>query len=89
LGVLIGLAANWLIFTWVIARLPRERVALRSAAKVAVLDAVGFEVLKQGMAIYDPGADHPPRPAPRAEAVLAMLDYLSGAEHGAGSRSRP
>jgi membrane protein len=52
LGVLIGLAANWLIFAWVIARLPRERVALRSAAKAAVLGAVGFEVLKQGMAIY-------------------------------------
>jgi len=52
LGVLVGLAANWLIFAWVIARLPRERVALRSAAKAAILGAVGFEVLKQGMAIY-------------------------------------
>jgi membrane protein len=52
LGVLIGLAANWLIFVWVLARLPRERVARRSAAKAAVLGAVGFEVLKQGMAIY-------------------------------------
>ncbi len=52
LGVLFGLAANWLIFAWVIARLPREHVALRSAAKAAVLGAVGFEALKQGMAIY-------------------------------------
>ena len=52
LSVLIGLAANWLIFAWVLARLPREHVALRSAAKAAVLGAVGFEVLKQGMAIY-------------------------------------
>ena len=52
LGVLIGLADNWLIFVWVLARLPRERVALRSASKAAVLGAVGFEVLKQGMAIY-------------------------------------
>jgi membrane protein len=52
LGVLIGLAANWLIFAWVLARLPREQVALRSVAKAAVLGAVGFEVLKQGMAIY-------------------------------------
>jgi membrane protein len=52
LGVLIGLAANWLIFAWVIARLPREQVALRNAATAAVLGAVGFEVLKQGMAIY-------------------------------------
>jgi len=52
LGVLIGLAANWLIFAWVIARLPREHVPLRNAAKAAVLGAVGFEMLKQGMAIY-------------------------------------
>src|SRR5207342_3118074 len=52
LSVLIGLAANWLIFAWVLARLPREHVALRSAAKAAVFGAVGFEVLKQGMAIY-------------------------------------
>jgi membrane protein len=52
LSVLIGLAANWLIFAWVIARLPREHVALRSAAKAAMLGAIGFEALKQGMAIY-------------------------------------
>src|SRR6185312_12010655 len=51
-GVLVGVAANWLIFAWVIARLPCEQVALRSAAKAAILGAVGFEVLKQGMAIY-------------------------------------
>jgi membrane protein len=50
--VLIGLAANWLIFVWVLARLPRERTAPRNVAKAAVLGAVGFEVLKQGMAIY-------------------------------------
>jgi len=36
----------------VIVRLPREQVALRSATRAAVLGAVGFEVLKQGMAIY-------------------------------------
>jgi hypothetical protein len=48
LGVLIGLAANWLIFAWVLARLPREHVALRSAAKAAVLGAVGFEVAQAG-----------------------------------------
>ena len=52
LGVLIGLAANWLIFAWVLARLPREHLPLRNAAKAAVLGAVGFEMLKQGMAIY-------------------------------------
>ncbi len=52
LGVLLGLAANWLIFLWVIARLPREHATLRSAARAALLGAVGFELLKQGMTFY-------------------------------------
>jgi membrane protein len=51
-GFLLGLAANWLIFLWVIARLPREHATLRSAAKAAVLGAVGFEVLKVVMVFY-------------------------------------
>jgi membrane protein len=52
LGILLGLLANWLIFLWVIARLPRKHATLRSAAKAALLGAVGFEVLKQGMTFY-------------------------------------
>ncbi|MDN5748834.1 MAG: inner membrane protein YhjD [Pseudonocardia sp.] len=52
LGVVLGLVANWLIFLWVIARLPRRHATLRSAAKAAVLGAVGFELLKQVMAVY-------------------------------------
>lgn len=52
LGVLLGLFANWLIFLWVIARLPRKHIALRSAAKAAAFGAVGFEVLKQVMTYY-------------------------------------
>ncbi|MGQ0573680.1 MAG: inner membrane protein YhjD [Pseudonocardia sp.] len=52
LGVLLGLLANFLIFLWVIARLPRRHVTLRSAAKAAVFGAVGFEVLKQVMTFY-------------------------------------
>jgi membrane protein len=52
LGFLLGLTANWLIFLWVIARLPREHATLRSAAKAAVLGAVGFEVLKTVMTYY-------------------------------------
>jgi membrane protein len=51
-GVLISSAANWLIFLWVIARLPRENVSLRSAVRAALLGAVGFEVLKQVMTVY-------------------------------------
>ncbi len=52
LGVVLGLTANWLIFMWVITRLPREHATLRSAAKAALLGAVGFEVLKQAMTFY-------------------------------------
>jgi membrane protein len=52
LGILLGLTANWLIFLWVIARLPREHATIRSAAKAALLGAVGFEVLKQVMTYY-------------------------------------
>jgi membrane protein len=52
LGVVLGLVANWLIFLWVIARLPREHATLRSAARAALFGAVGFEVLKQVMTYY-------------------------------------
>jgi membrane protein len=52
LGFVLGLVANWLIFLWVIARLPREHATLRSAARAALVGAVGFEVLKQVMTFY-------------------------------------
>jgi membrane protein len=51
-AVILGLAANWLVFMWVIARLPRAPVAARSAVKAAVIGAIGFEVLKQVMQVY-------------------------------------
>ncbi len=52
LGFVLSIAANWLIFLWVIARLPREDVAFRSALRAALLGAVGFEVIKQIMTFY-------------------------------------
>ena len=51
-GILITLAANWLVFVWVIARLPREPVTLRSAGRAAILASVGFVVLQQVMTVY-------------------------------------
>ncbi|WP_410604538.1 YhjD/YihY/BrkB family envelope integrity protein [Amycolatopsis sp. lyj-90] len=50
--ILLGLLANTLVFLWVIARLPREHVALRSAVKGAIFAAVGFVVLQQGATLY-------------------------------------
>ncbi|MDQ3887079.1 MAG: YihY/virulence factor BrkB family protein [Actinomycetota bacterium] len=52
LSLVLSLAGMWLVFLWIIARLPRARVTLWSAARAAVLGAVGFEVLKQVFALY-------------------------------------
>jgi membrane protein len=50
--IALSLAANWLVFLWVIGRLPRHRVGMRSAVRGALAAALGFEVLKQVMTIY-------------------------------------
>lgn len=49
---LLVLAGNWLVFLWVIARLPREPVSLRSAVKAALIGAVGFAILQRVMVFY-------------------------------------
>lgn len=52
LSVVVAVAASWALFTWVIARLPREPVAFRSAVRAAFAAAVVFEVLKRIGAFY-------------------------------------
>jgi membrane protein len=51
-GIAVTLVANWLVFVWIIARLPREPVTLRSAARAAVLGSIGFVILQQVMTVY-------------------------------------
>ncbi|KUI48388.1 inner membrane protein YhjD [Mycobacterium sp. GA-1199] len=43
---------SWLLFTWIIARLPRESISFRSAMRAGLLAAVAFEVFKQVASIY-------------------------------------
>lgn len=50
--IILSLAANWLVFLWVLSRLPREKVGVRSAVRGAIAAAIGFEVLKQIFTIY-------------------------------------
>lgn len=50
--VVLALLANMLVFLWALSRLPRERVAARSAVKGAIIAAIGFEVLKQAASLY-------------------------------------
>lgn len=47
LSLLLAVLANWAVFVFIIARLPRHPVTLRSAARAALLAAVFFEALKQ------------------------------------------
>ena len=51
-SLLLSLLATWAVFLWVIARLPREPVTLRSAAQAALIAAIVFEIFKQVGAIY-------------------------------------
>ena len=52
LAMAASVGGMWLVFLWVIARLPREPVPLRRATRAALFGALGFEVLKQAFAIY-------------------------------------
>lgn len=58
--IVLALAANWVVFLWVLSRLPRERVSARSAIRGAVAAAIGFEILKQVATIYLEGVSNSP-----------------------------
>lgn len=51
-SIAVSFGVAWLMFTWIIARLPREAVSLRSSARAALIAAVGFELFKQVASIY-------------------------------------
>ena len=52
LAIVASVTGTWLVFLWVIARLPRQPVPLRRAMRAAWFGAIGFEILKQAFAIY-------------------------------------
>lgn len=43
---------SWLVFTWMIARLPRESVSFASSVRAGLIAAVGFEVFKQVASLF-------------------------------------
>ncbi len=47
-----SLLISWMLFTWIIARLPRESVSFRSSLRAGLLAAIGFEIFKQVASIY-------------------------------------
>jgi membrane protein len=50
--VVVSLLVSWVLFTWLIARLPREKVDVVASAWGGLLAAVGFEAFKQVASIY-------------------------------------
>ncbi|WP_375483627.1 inner membrane protein YhjD [uncultured Mycobacterium sp.] len=51
-SLLMSLLLSWLLFTWMIARLPREPVSFAASMRAGLLAAIGFEVFKQIGSIY-------------------------------------
>lgn len=51
-SLVLSLLVSWLLFTWMIARLPRASVSFRSSVRAGLLAAVGFEIFKQVASIY-------------------------------------
>ncbi|MFC3849054.1 YhjD/YihY/BrkB family envelope integrity protein [Corynebacterium hansenii] len=46
-AIVLGLIANWILFFWMLASLPRGKVPMKPAAQGAVIGAIGLEVVKQ------------------------------------------
>ena len=60
ISLLVSLLVSWLLFTWMIARLPRESVSFRSSVRAGLLAAVGFEIFKQVASLYLSSVLHGP-----------------------------
>ncbi len=51
-SILVSLLVSWLLFTWMIARLPRGSVSLVASMRAGLIAAIGFELFKQVGSIY-------------------------------------
>lgn len=51
-SLVVSILLAWLLFTWMIARLPREPVPMRRAAEAGLLAAIMFEAFKQVGSVY-------------------------------------
>ncbi len=51
-SILVSVLVSWLVFSWMIARLPREPVGFASSFRAALIAAIGFELFKLVASIY-------------------------------------
>jgi membrane protein len=59
-SLFVSVLISWLLFIWIIARLPRESVSFHSSVRAGLIAAVGFEVFKQIGSIYLQSVVHGP-----------------------------
>src|SRR3984893_1386669 len=59
-SILVSVLLSWLVFSLVIARLPREPVSFASSIRAALLASIGFELFKMVGAIYLKSVLHSP-----------------------------
>jgi membrane protein len=77
-SILVSLLLSWLVFSWMIARLPRAPVSLASSIRAALLAAVGFELFKLVASIYLRSVLHSPAGATFGPVVgLMVFAYIS------------
>jgi membrane protein len=51
-SLVMSFVVAWLLFSWMIARLPRESISIASSLRAGLLAAVAFEVFKQVASLY-------------------------------------
>ena len=51
-SILVSVLVSWVVFSWMIARLPREPVNYASSIRAALIAAIGFELFKLVASIY-------------------------------------
>jgi membrane protein len=59
-SLVVSWAVSWLLFSWMIARLPRETVSFRSSLRAGLMAAVAFEIFKLVGSIYLRSVVHGP-----------------------------
>jgi membrane protein len=59
-SIVMSFVVSWLLFTWMIARLPRDSISFRSSVRGGLLAAVAFEIFKQVGSIYLRSVVHGP-----------------------------
>ena len=52
ISVFVSMLVAWVLFTWMIVRLPREPVSPAASMKAGLIAAIGFELFKQVASVY-------------------------------------